>query len=93
MIAAAVAAATISLHQAKVSTFVALLRVTEAPVDLVDARHATITVGKCRRLAPGWDCAGALDNAFIDGYATRLCFRVRVRPGARARARAVDCTT
>lgn len=91
MIALALVAATISLHQAKVQTFAALLRITEERPDVVNTTPAAIVVGACHRRRPGWLCDGALDGALIDGYPTRLCYRVRVRAGRRARTIGVDC--
>lgn len=79
MLALALVAATLSLHAAKAQTFDALVRITEQTPDAIDATHATVSVGRCTRIAGGWRCTGSLAPVLESGIPTVECYRVRAR--------------
>lgn len=91
MIALALAAATLSLHSAKLQTFDALVRITEATPDSIDATHATVSVGRCTRISGGWRCNGELAPVLESGILTTECYRVSVRLHRRPRIADATC--
>lgn len=63
-------------HDAKVRTFKALLRLTEAPPDVVDATHAVISVAGCRRTDYGFRCRGSLSPVDMSGIPGSTCYYI-----------------
>lgn len=89
--ALAIAAASLSLHTARIESFAALDRITEITPDAIDATQAVVSVGRCTRITGGWSCKGMLAPVLESGIVTTECYRVRVRLHHRPRTDGIDC--
>jgi hypothetical protein len=71
----------VTLHQAKVRTFRALLAITERRPDAADATRANVTVQQCKRSGAGYLCHGTLAPVAFSGIDGSTCpFLVYVTP-------------